>query len=145
MQADFAVAPDGFSAALVSQDPATVNSSGSISQVDIFAPECCGLAWPGTLPKLKECKLVVVRSLRAKSRENDFPLFRGVGINAGIGYGEWLKERAVIKIGFHQAVDSRIPEHRSQTAVNDAINAAGFAAPPLAGLGDSILSFRSAF
>jgi hypothetical protein len=79
------------------------------------------------LPKLKECRLVVVRSLRAKSLENDFPLFRGVGINAGIGYGKWLKERSVIKIGFHQAVDSRIPEHRSQTAVNDAINAAGFA------------------
>jgi len=100
MQADFAVAPDGPSAALVSLDPATVNSSGSISQVDIFAPECCGLAWPGTLPKLKECKLVVVRSLRAKSLENDFPLFRGVGINAGIGYGEWLKERPVNKDRF---------------------------------------------
>jgi hypothetical protein len=56
-----------------------------------------------------------------------------------------LKNARSIKIGFHQAVDSRIPEHGSQTAVNDAINAAGFAAPPLAGLGDLLLSFRSAF
>jgi hypothetical protein len=56
-----------------------------------------------------------------------------------------LKNARSIKIGFHQAVDSRIPEHGSQTAVNDAISAAGFATPPLAGLGDSLLSFRSAF
>ena len=42
MQADFAVAPDGPSAALVSLDPATVNSSGSISQVDIFG---AGVLW----------------------------------------------------------------------------------------------------
>jgi hypothetical protein len=59
----FAIASHGLGAALVPLHSASVDPRASVSQIDILTPESGYLAGPGSLPKLKENKFVIVRAL----------------------------------------------------------------------------------
>ena len=127
MEMDLSIAPDRFRPAFVSLDNAFVNARPGVFEIHVPTPECYRFAGSRALPILEEDKSVVVRPFRTKGLEDDFPLLWRVGINAWLGVGDRQgpEEIPIIEVHFNQAVDSRVPEHSPQAAVNESVDAPG--------------------
>src|SRR5262249_363739 len=101
------------------------NASRGVFKINIPSPECYGFAWARALPKLEEDESIMVRAFRAKGFQDDFPLLGGIWIDArfGVGGRKRLEKIAIEKVDLNQTINPGIPQHGTQTAVYEAVDA----------------------